>query len=281
MKNFILTGRDDVKITGYEWNVENPEKIVCIIHGIGEYAKRFEEVADIFNRNKIAVFALDLRGHGKTDGVRGHTAPRNMVLEDVDKLILYAMEKYPDIKICLYGHSMGGNIVLDYRNRGNLNGELAGYVVTSPWITLQKKVGKLQYWGIKLLAKAMPKHQIKSKIDPAALGRMDKVKKYENDQYMHGAITAQCALESFEIARDMYYDNHEKKGAGRDKPMLLMHGDKDEICHVAGSRKIAKNQEDTCDYVEWKNMLHELHNGNEESDGTQVVEQAVEFVKSL
>lgn len=141
MKNFILTGRDDVKITGYEWNVENPEKIVCIIHGIGEYAKRFEEVADIFNRNKIAVFALDLRGHGKTDGVRGHTAPRNMVLEDVDKLILYAMEKYPDIKICLYGHSMGGNIVLDYRNRGNLNGELAGYVVTSPWITLQKKLG--------------------------------------------------------------------------------------------------------------------------------------------
>ena len=89
MKNFILTGRDDVKITGYEWNVENPEKIVCIIHGIGEYAKRFEEVADIFNRNKIAVFALDLRGHGKTDGVRGHTAPINMVLEDVDKLILY------------------------------------------------------------------------------------------------------------------------------------------------------------------------------------------------
>ena len=40
MKNFILTGRDDVKITGYEWNVENPEKIVCIIHGIGEYAKK-------------------------------------------------------------------------------------------------------------------------------------------------------------------------------------------------------------------------------------------------
>lgn len=69
----------------------------------------------------MAVLALDLRGHGDSVEKKGHCAPRREVLEDVSSLLEYAAEKYPGRKIVLYGHSMGGNITLDYRARGRLN----------------------------------------------------------------------------------------------------------------------------------------------------------------
>ena len=135
-ENFILQQFENGKLEGYSWNVDDPEKVICIVHGIGEYGGRFDRVAEAFREKNMAVLAFDLRGHGKSLGKRGHCAPRKDVLSDVSTLIEYAQAIYPEKKLILYGHSMGGNIVLDYRSRGRLNGEVAAYIVTAPWVRL-------------------------------------------------------------------------------------------------------------------------------------------------
>ena len=117
---FNLEGRN-IKIAGYHYACENPNHVVVLIHGIGEHAGRFARVADHFNKEGIAVVSMDLRGHGRTEGKRGHCAPRAEVLKDIDALIEYTQKLYPGVPLVMYGHSMGGNITLDYRARGGHN----------------------------------------------------------------------------------------------------------------------------------------------------------------
>lgn len=68
---FVLRELDNGIIQGYLWHVENPDKVVCIVHGIGEYGGRFNRVAERFKERNIAVVALDLRGHGCSVEKRG------------------------------------------------------------------------------------------------------------------------------------------------------------------------------------------------------------------
>ena len=110
-KLFDFQKRDCI-VQGYHFPCENPNHVVCLIHGIGEHAGRFSRVAEHFNEAGIAVVSMDLRGHGRSQGVRGACAPRKEVLKDIDALIEYAQEFYPGVPIVMYGHSMGGNITL-------------------------------------------------------------------------------------------------------------------------------------------------------------------------
>ena len=96
-ENFILQQFENGKLEGYSWNVDDPEKVICIVHGIGEYGGRFDRVAEAFREKNMAVLAFDLRGHGKSLGKRGHCAPRKDVLSDVSTLIEYAQAIYPEI----------------------------------------------------------------------------------------------------------------------------------------------------------------------------------------
>lgn len=281
MENFILKKEENFEIVGYSWDRENPEKIVCIIHGIGEYAGRYNRMAKIFNEAGYGVFSMDLRGHGRSMGQRGHCAPREKVLEDIDDLIAYVKERYPHVPVVIYGHSMGGNITLDYRNRGKYNGEVAGYVVSAPWVKLVRKTPKYQYVAVKALSHIFPKFKISSGVDESSLGHKLNVAGYSKDKFVHSYISAKCAVDGFDIGNNLYCDTHEIKGDGRKKPMLLMHGDADVICSVEGSRQISKNQADTCEYVEWPELYHEIHNGGKNSRGTEVIEKAKEWIGKL
>lgn len=281
MENFVLKEENKKSIIGYAWDIENPTKVVCIIHGIGEYAKRYNRMAKKFNEAGYAVFSMDLRGHGQSFGKRGHCAPRESVLEDINDLIDYARVQHPNVPFVLYGHSMGGNITLDYRNRGKYNGDITGYVVSAPWVKLVRKVPKYQYVFMTGLSHIMPQFKISSAIDESALGNKANVAGYSKDKYVHNYISAACAVAGFNIGNALYDDTHIIKGDGRKRPMLLMHGNKDVICSVEGSRQISKNQADTCEYVEWPGLYHEIHNGGEHSRGTEVIEKAIDWIGKL
>lgn len=281
MKNFKIKREKDVELMGYSWDIINPKKLVCIIHGIGEYAKRYDRMANKFNDAGFAVFSMDLRGHGKSYGSRGHCAPRSLVLEDINELIDYARKKHPNVEMVIYGHSMGGNITLDYRNRGKYNGDVKGYVVSAPWVKLVRKTPKYQYIAVKALAKIMPKFKISSAIDESSLGNKKHVEGYSKDPNVHNYISAQCAVDGFDIGNSLFDDTHEIKGEGRNRPMLLMHGDADSICDVVGSRQISKNQYKQSEYVEWPEIYHEIHNGGKVSDGDEVIQKAISWISQV
>lgn len=103
-------------ITAYYWSVEKPKAIVQIVHGMAEFAERYEPFIRFLNQNGYAVFAHDHLGHGHSIsngnpyGYFTDYHPIKTIIEDTHFVTLVAKKTLPNIPIILFGHSMGSFI---------------------------------------------------------------------------------------------------------------------------------------------------------------------------
>ena len=280
-ENFKLAKTEYGTIEAYLWHVDNPDKVVCIIHGIGEYAGRYDRIADRMREKNIAVISMDLRGHGLTEGPRGHCAPRAKVFDDITVLLKYAKDKYPGKDIVMYGHSMGGNITLDYRYRGELCDLPSAYLITSPWITLVQSIPKPVYRLVKLMAKVAPSVGIHSNVDEELLGNPDYVKPYNDNPLVFNKISLACAVDGFDIGFALRDGTLDEKDAAKATPTLIMIGSEDKVCDPQGSRDLfarMQKADENVGLIEWHDLYHEIHNGGKESTGDEVIDRIVQYV---
>lgn len=278
-QKFPLKTRDGKVLAGLSWKVESPRFVMCIIHGIGEHAGRYDRMAEWLKDANIGVIAMDLRGHGESFGKRGHCAPRQFIFDDIDQLLGVAQDQYPKCPLILYGHSMGGNIVLDYKSRGNKNDVPAAYIISAPWIELVRSVPKPLYVAVKAISKLLPAAAINSNVSSDDLGHPQSVGEYKKDPLVHNKISLLCAKEAFETGEKLVTGALESNGKAAGTPMLLMHGTKDRVCNVKGSQKVAALEQ--CDYIEWPGLYHEIHNGSADNTGDEVIEKMIQWVLEL
>lgn len=283
-ENFKIE-RDGFNLVGYEYKCENPKYVVVLIHGIGEHMGRYQRVADYFNRENIAVMGMDLRGHGKSDGKRGHAAPRTDILKDIDSLMEYAIKNYSNVPIVMYGHSMGGNITIDYRARGTYNYLPKGYIISAPWIKLVRSVSGGMYKMVEILSKICPSMTISSACKEEDLGNLTYVRPYNQDPLVHPKISLLCAYEGFTIGENIEKGKNLDNGRSKDIPCLLMHGDCDKICSIEASKAFAKLPKNSDNkefgFIELEGYCHEIHNGGKDHTGETVILKAIEFIKNL
>jgi len=251
------------------------------VHGIGEYGGRYDRVAEAFRKKGIASLSVDLRGHGKSQGPKGHCAPRKDVLDDISDLLLYARKRYPEKDIILYGHSMGGNLVLDYRSRGAFNDMPAKYLISAPWVRLVRPIKGPLYSIVKLMTKIAPSAGISSAVDEDLLGNPESVRPYNDNPMVHNRISFLCALEGFETGKALEDGTLEDNGAAASIPTMIMHGTDDGICSIKGTRKVFNNLKrkgNRVEMIEWPGFLHEIHNGNKVSRGDEVIDSMIQFI---
>ncbi|MEO6827086.1 MAG: alpha/beta hydrolase [Microbacteriaceae bacterium] len=132
-----------VTIHFYAWRVENPRAenpraIVQLEHGIGEYALRYQQLADRLNDAGYAVYADDHRGHGATGMEQTHgdhsklgrLGPGGLraVVVDVQQLTGIIAAENPGVPIVLLGHSLGSLLAQKVINRDS--GSYAAAVLT-------------------------------------------------------------------------------------------------------------------------------------------------------
>lgn len=283
-ESFVLRQTKAGNIIGCHWPVQDPDKVICIVHGIGEYGGRYDRVAGKFNEAGFAVLSMDLRGHGESLGKKGECAPRAEVLDDISALLTYAQMQYPDKKIVLYGHSMGGNITLDYRCRGGMNDVPVGYLISAPWIRLVRPIPEPAYWAVKALSKVAPRLTVGSAVDEAALGNPENVLPYNDNPMVHNRISALCAVDGFRVGRALERGKLPDNGRAAKIPMLMMHGGDDQICDPQASRVVAARlvkEGQPVEYIEWPGLYHEIHNGGPDSTGDEVIERMIQYFRSL
>ena len=283
-ETFLLRQTPKGNIEGQHWPAEDPSHVVCIVHGIGEYGGRYDRVATEYNKAGYAVIAMDLRGHGHSMNRWGHCAPRKDVLDDVSALITYAQITYKDVPIILYGHSMGGNIGLDYRRRGGMNDVPSAYIITAPWIRLVRPIPTALYYLMGGISKIKPSLILSSAVDESKLGNPESVLPYNDNPMVHNKISALCAIEGFEIGRGLERGILPDNGRAKNIPLLLMHGTDDQICDIQGTARVAarlEKQGAAIEYVEWEGLYHEIHNGGPESLGDEVIEKMIRFIGSI
>jgi len=92
--------------TRRQWIPDGPPRaLVLIIHGIAEHSGRYEAVGAQFAEAGIGVIGIDQRGHGTTEGPKGHVETFDKFLDDVEDQITQMRDF--GVPVVLLGHSMG------------------------------------------------------------------------------------------------------------------------------------------------------------------------------
>lgn len=252
---FKLITSDGVNLYGQRWEPGgNPVGIVCLVHGLGEHSGRYEHLAQFLTDNGYALQGFDLRGHGRSDGKRGDIPGYEALLDDIDLSLANAKRHWPGLPVFLYGHSLGGNLVLNYALRRKP--ELAGVISTSPWLELAAKVPAWKLAAGRLLNRLWPSLTLSNGLNTKALCRdAEVVRLYEQDPLVHDQISARMTFALMEAA-----DWALEHAAGLDLPLLLMHGSADRITSAAGSARFARAAGDKVHFKEWQGGYHEVHN---------------------
>ncbi len=101
-----------------------------LTHGHGEHSGRYGNVVNWFVPHGYAVYAFDLRGHGRSPGPRGHIDRWDVLREDLKAFLMLVQGQALGQPVFLIGHSMGGLIALEYVL--HYPEGLAGVVVSGP-----------------------------------------------------------------------------------------------------------------------------------------------------
>ncbi|HVY47250.1 MAG TPA: lysophospholipase, partial [Minicystis sp.] len=84
---------------------------VAVVHGLKDHSSRYAELANRLAAEGEAVYAFDLRGHGRSEGVRVDVADFDDYLGDLDAFLARIRSREPGKPVFVFGHSMGGAIV--------------------------------------------------------------------------------------------------------------------------------------------------------------------------
>jgi len=120
-----LEGAGGLKIFVRSWRPSGQARgVVAICHGVNSHSGYYTWVAEQFVAHGLAVYALDLRGRGNSDGERFYLEKFADYLSDVDALVTLAKSREPGLPVFLLGHSAGGVIssVYTLENQAKLAG---------------------------------------------------------------------------------------------------------------------------------------------------------------
>jgi alpha-beta hydrolase superfamily lysophospholipase len=252
---------DGLEMFAQSWEPdETPRAVVCLVHGLGEHSGRYAHVGKAFVEAGFVLTGFDVRGHGESGGPRGHTPSYDALMDDIDLFIHLVADRYPGLPRFLYGHSMGGNFVINFAFR--CRPELVGVIATGPWLKLAFQPASSKVMLGKIMNNILPGFSQASGLDTRALSHdPEVVNAYENDPLVHDKISARLFLNVFESG--LWALDH---AAEIPLPLLLMHGGADRITSLEASRQFAASAGDKVTLRIWDGLYHEIHNEPEQGE---------------
>ncbi len=250
---FSWTTPDGLNIHGHHWPVEQAKAVVAFVHGMGEHGARYAPIAKAFAEAEMASMAYDRRGHGRSEGKRGHTISFVAFIEEIKNLISKAKEAYPGLPVFLYGHSMGGNLVLNYLKDEAI--EVDGVIASAPWIDLAFKPSPIKLQMGKLVRSLLPGVSMKNDLDPAHISRDPaEVQAYINDPLVHDQITPNTGVFMLNKAEEL------QAYSGAIKvPLLIMHGTADKVISFDAAKAFSERVSGSVSFKSWEGGYHEIH----------------------
>jgi alpha-beta hydrolase superfamily lysophospholipase len=190
-----VEGVGRVRLHYRAWDAEVPRAGVLLVHGLFENSRRYEQLGDFMVRAGFSVFALDLRGHGASEGRRGHVRRFEILLQDLDRFRREVTGILPPgTPLFLIGHSLGGLIGLRYLEEYETS--MAGAVITSPWLGTAVQVPRWQVLMARVLDRVMPAFPFPFRLDARTLTHdPERVTDYQDDATIHTTITPRLFTE--------------------------------------------------------------------------------------
>lgn len=254
-EEFEIQSGDGSQLFARRWlPSRNPKALMVIVHGLGEHSGRFQNYANTLIPGGIAVYGVDWRGHGRTKGQRGYIPSWAAVQQDVRAILSRAKADFSETPVFLFGHSLGGLIVLDYA-LDNTH-ELSGVITSAPGL---KNTAVPEYLLLiaRLLSHILPALSLETQLDPNGISRIpEEILKYKQDPYVHGKGTPRLGAEA-QAAMKRVNSSAEKISL----PLLIVHGEADPLVPIEGSAlffdrvRFADKER-----IVYPGGFHELHN---------------------
>ena len=257
-------GRGGVRLWYWTQTVASAAGTCLVVHGLGEHSGRYHHVAEALNRHRWNVWALDYRGHGRSEGRRGHCGSLHELLDDVGTVITHLKAQPAATPLVLLGHSLGGLIVLTYALE--CPNDLHAVVASSPALDLATPPPWLKRWVAEVLGPRWPTLAVHNGVHPAWLSHDPaSVAAYRRDPLIHDRVT----LGGYLAVREAMRWALTHAGQMRAPCLILQAGD-DRIVSAAASRRFAEAVGSPgSQYREYPGWFHELFNevGREDAVG--------------
>ncbi len=202
-QEITMTSTRNFKLTGYQFIKPDAKKWVVVVHGHKTRALKMANYVKGFNELGYNVLAIDLIGHGKSEGdyysMGGHDS------KDLVKWVDYLSQTYQNPDITLFGISMGGATVLNSLDE-NLPSNVKNFIEDSAYIKVNDEFGYQlnEQFGLPYF----PFIPIASLVTKLRAG------------YFLGEVDATSAIQNTQL------------------PGLIIHGDKDDYVPLEYSQKV-------------------------------------------
>ncbi|MBW1866242.1 MAG: lysophospholipase [Deltaproteobacteria bacterium] len=255
-KQDTFIGQNGCEIFFRTFSASDERARMVIAHGLGEHSGRYENLIRHLVPMGVSLWIPDFRGHGKSQGKRGHIISFDEYASDLTGMLAIARQgKTENQKMFLLGHSMGGLIALAMAKHSHEM--IDGLIVSSPLIGMVIEVPLLKRFMGKVMSSLYPGLSLKNELDPSKISRDgDVVKAYIEDALVHSRVSARWFTETLAAM--------ETVGAslsGLEIPFLMQLAGDDYLVRAASSRTFFERLE-TRDKTlyEYKTLYHEIYN---------------------
>jgi acylglycerol lipase len=200
-----------------------------VVHGLGEHAGRYERFARGMADHRMATFALDLRGHGQSEGQRGHIDSWSQWVEDTAAFVGH-VEASTTGEVVPLGHSFGGAVLLSTVLAGKLN-KSRRFVLSSSALKVKVAVPGWKMSLGKLTSSVVPRFSMSNEVDAATVSRIPEVvEAYRTDSLVHSKISSRTFTEWQKATKDIL-----ERGGEIRPPFLILAGTADQLIDPQGS----------------------------------------------
>jgi len=242
--------------------VNKPLGVVQIIHGFGEGLIHYKEIASCFATNGYACVVHDQRGFGEMPGIAPHKRKKvrgvipgyKYLLEDIRTLRGKIDMWYPGTPVIVFGHSMGGNLAVNYLV-GGFAPDYVKAILEAPWLRLYKPLPGFATSVAGLMGKVSSKLTIPARLNLSDISRDENiVKSLENDGVYHNRMSLRLYAEVVK-AGERAIMNANKITV----PVLLLCPGADKIVCPKAIREFHNRAGENVTLVEYPGAYHCLH----------------------
>ena len=218
------------------WPAEGEARgALVLVHGYGEHIGRYNEAARAWAKQGWQVRGADLRGHGRSGGVRGFCSRFDEYLSDLGALVARARtDSASGRPLFLLGHSFGGLIATSFAIGHSR--ELTGLVLSSPYFKLKLEVPKAKVVAGRLMSRIYPKLALPSGLKGEDVARYAEIARaYDADPLNNKNATARWFTEASAAQESAY-----ARAGELTLPCLFLHGGSDRVADPRRTEELFK-----------------------------------------
>jgi alpha-beta hydrolase superfamily lysophospholipase len=225
------------------------------VHGFSAHCGLYRHVGAALAARGIAVTAFDCRGHGRSDGRRGHVEAFDDFVADLGEVVAWARQREPGLPWAVLGHSLGGTIALAFALADARADRPAALVLVAPWLKLRMKVPAPKRLAANLLARVLPTLSLANGLRAEEISRNPEVRAgFYQDPLVHHTASAGWFMAT--LRAQAYVRTHaEQLGV----PTLMLLAGDDRIVANDANLAFARSAGATVEVRTYDGLYHELY----------------------